>query len=156
MQYVILFVIVVALLYLSRYFPKVAFSILGVLAVGAGAIVLTTTDIALNSRSRIPVDNIEIENPVITPSYGSGFKFNARLKNLHASEELKESIISITMLDCTDDSAQNCEVVGQTEQRIILQIPPNQARDVERTFTFESVEPRGTVKWNYEVTRTRS
>lgn len=156
MQFILLFIIVIALLYLSRYFPKVAFTILGLLVLGAGVIVLTTTDVAQNSRSRLPLENIEIENPVMTPSYRGGYRFNARLTNHHDKTELLESNISITLLDCADDSENSCKVIGQSDERINIRIPPKQTRDVERTISFDSVKPLGDLRWRFEITSTRS
>ncbi len=156
MQFVLLAIIVGALLYMSRYFPKVAFSFLGVLVLGAIAIVFTTTDFAQNSRSRIPIEDIGIENPVMTDAYGGGYRFNARLNNNNESVELKESIISITMLDCLDETEQSCTVIGQSEQRVSILVPPTQARDISRTLSFDSAKPAGTIRWQFRVTQTRS
>ena len=156
MQWALLAVIVAALIYLSRYFPRIAFALLGALVIGAAAIVLTTTDLAIVSRSKLPVEDIVIENPVMTPAYGGSYRFNARLNNSNDSYELKETMISITMLDCTDGSEDNCKVIGQEEQRVNLRIPPGQARDVSKTISFGSAQPIGTVRWTFRVTDTRS
>ena len=156
MQFVLLAIIVGALLYLSRYFPKLAFSVLGVLVLGAIAIVFTTTDIAQNSRSRLPIDDIIIENPVMTDAYGGGYRFSARLNNSNQDIALKESIVSITMLDCPDETEQGCTVIGQSEQRVSIIVPPTQSRDISRTLSFDSAKPSGIVKWQFNVTQTRS
>jgi len=159
MQWALLAIIVVALLYMSRFYPRVAFGVLGVLVIGAAIIVLTTTDIADINRSKLPVSDIQIENPVMTPAYGGGFRFNARLLNTHPSATLKESTVSITMLDCPEDagdSNENCQVIGQQDQRVITKIPPGQARDVARTLKFDSANPKGSVRWKIIITETRS
>jgi hypothetical protein len=159
MQWALLAVIVVALLYMSRFYPKVAFGVLGVLVIGTAVIVFTTTDIADINRSKLPISAVEIENPIMTPAYGGGFRFNARLLNTHQSTTLKESTLSITMLDCPQDSGDSddsCQVIGQQDQRIIVKIPPGQARDVSRTLKFDSAKPRGNVRWKIIVTETRS
>ena len=160
MQWVLLIVMVGALLFLSRFYPKVAFSILGALVIAAAVIVFTTTDIAQLNRSKLPVEDIRIENPVITPSYGGGFRLNARLVNSNPSTLLKESVISITMLDCdpaaqseTDDS---CQVIGQTDERINKKVPAGQARDISQTLSFDLSRPKGTLRWKIIVTETRS
>jgi hypothetical protein len=156
MQWVLLAVIVAALIYLSRYFPKIAFAILGVLIIGATAIVFTTTDFAINTRSRLPVEDIVIENPIMTASYGGGYRFSARFNNTNDSIELRESIVSITMLDCPGDSDDDCSVIGQEEERVILRIPPAQARDVSKTISFGAAQPQGSVRWKFKITETRS
>ena len=148
-----------ALLYMSRFYPKVAFGVLGVLVIGALVIVFTTNEVAQLNRSKLPVEDIKIENPVFTPAYGDGFRFNARLINTHEFVTLKETTVSITLLDCPQDSGDSedgCQVIGQEDQRIIVKIPPSQARDVSRTLSFGSVKPRGNVRWRIKITETRS
>ncbi len=159
MQWVLLAVIVAALLYMSRFYPKVAFGVLGVLAIGALVIIFTTNEVAQLNRSKLPVEDIKIENPVFTPAYGDGFRFNARLINTHESVTLKEITVSITLLDCPQDlgdSEDGCQVIGQEEQRIIVKIPPGQARDVSQTLSFGSAKPRGNVRWQIKINETRS
>lgn len=156
MQWVLLAVIVAALLYLSRYRPKIAFSVLGVLVVASIAIILGTTDLAKVNRSKLQPEDIVIENPVITGSYAGGFRINARLLNNNTDYELKESAISITMLDCEDESQTNCQVLGQQEQRILVRIPPGQARDISRTLSFGSARPAKFLAWEFKVTKTRN
>ncbi len=163
MQWILLAVIVVALLYLSRFYPKVAFALLGVLVMGTAVIVFTTTDVAQRHRSRLPVADLKIENPIITSAYGDGFRLNARLLNTHESVTLKSTIISITMLDCAEDAGEfsdDCQVIGQEDQRVIVNIPPGQVRDIARTLSFNSAfglaKPLGTLRWRIEITETRS
>ncbi len=162
MQWVLLVMIVVALLYLSRFYPKTAFTVLGGLVLSVAVIVFTTTDVAQLKRSRLAVEYIKIENPIITPAYGDGFRFNARLLNSHESVTLKDATVSITMLDCvpdaggSGDSDVGCQVIGQQDKRIIVKIPPRQVRDVSKTLSFDSAKPLGTLRWRIKITQTRS
>ena len=156
MQWVLLVVVVAALLYLSRFYPKVGFGILAVLIAGAALIVLTTTDVAKTNRSKLPPEDILVENLVIVAAYGDAFKLNARLNNTHSSVELKELVLSVTMQDCQDQDSDNCQVMGQENERINLKIPPGQSRDISRVIAFPSIQPKGTLRWNVIVTETRS
>ena len=164
MQWFLLGVVVIALLYMSTHYPKTAFGILGALGLGAAVIVFSTQDNALRGRSRLPVGDIQIENAVMLPAYGGSYQFNARLLNAHASILLKESVVSITMLDCRgqDDDAPDdmpddgCAVIGQTDERFDTKIPPGQARDISRNLFFSAAKPSGTVRWQYQITETRS
>ena len=156
MQWIFLLVIVVSLFYLSRFFPKTAFSVLGVLVIGAGVMVLTTTEMAQFNRGKIANQDIQIENPVLTPTYAEGYRFNARLFNANQTHTLRELVISITMLDCASDEPESCRVIGQEDERINVGIPPGQARDVSRTISFDNAATTGTLKWEFKVTSTRS
>ena len=156
MQWILLLLIVAALLYLSRYYPRVAFGVLGVLVVGVLAFVLVTDDLALRKRSGLPADAIVIENTVVSGSYAGGFRFNARLVNHHPSLELKESVIGVTMLDCPGDSDDNCQVIGQQDRRVLVRIPPGQARDVGWTESFGNARPVHRLAWRYRIMETRT
>ncbi len=156
MQWILLLVIVVSLFYLSRYFPKTAFSVLGVLVIAAGAMVLSTTEMAQFNRGKIANEDILIENPVLTPTYAEGYRFNARLLNSNQNHSLRELVVSITMLDCASDEPASCRVIGQEDERINVRIPPGQARDVSRTLSFDNAAAAGALKWEFKVTSTRS
>ncbi len=156
MQWLLLAVIAVSLIYLSRYFPKVAFSILGALVVGAAIIVLTTTDLGDVTRGQLPVEDIIIENPVMIASYHGSYRFSARITNKNEETGLRESVVSITMLDCDDRETSGCRIIGQEEKRFAMPIPPLQSRDVSHTISFNSAKPTGDVRWEFRITRTRS
>ena len=154
MQWILLAVLIAALLVLSRYFPKVAFSILGVLVAGAIAIVLTTTDMGEVRRSGVPPDSIKIENPVLTEAYANSYRFNGRFVNTHDKKAVRESTLSVTMLDCPLEG--KCIVIGQQEKRINQEIPPGQARDVATTLTFGNARAAGELRWEIKITNTRT
>lgn len=158
MQWFLLGVVVIALLYMSSRYPKVAFSILGALALAAAVIVFSTTEDASRARQKLPVDAIKIENAVIADAYGGSHQLNARLVNTHASILLKEAVLSITMLDCKDDSvdSDDCTVIGQANERVTTKIPAQQARDISINVFFNDAEPSGTLRWKFQVTETRS
>ncbi len=156
MQWILLLVIVASLFYMSRYFPKTAFSVLGAMVIGAGVTVLTTTEMAQFNRGKIANQDIQVENPILTPTYAGGYRFNARLFNANQTHSLRELVISITMLDCVSDEPESCRVIGQEDERINVGIPPGQARDVARTLSFDDVAATGILKWEFKVTSTRS
>ncbi len=156
MQWILLLVIVVSLFYLSRYFPKTAFSVLGALVIAAGAMILATTEIAQFNRGKIANQDILIENPILTPTYAEGYRFNARLFNANLTHSLRELVISITMLDCASERLESCRVIGQEDERINVRIPPQQARDISRTLSFDNAAATGALKWEFKVTSTRS
>ncbi len=156
MQWVLLGIIAVALIVMSSRYPKVAFSLLGLLIAITAALFYSTTDSALLNRSKIALSDIRIQNPVMTPAYADSYRFNARLVNNSESVPLKEVTISITMYDCADDTQQSCQTIGQAEERININVPPTQARDVARTVSFHSASPEAFVRWDFQVTKTRS
>jgi len=156
MQWILLVIIVAGLLYLSRFYPKTGFSILGVLVLGAIFIIITSSERGENARAKLPTDDIIIENPVMTLGYREGYTLSARLINQNDSSTLRDSAISITMFDCLTSDRSSCTVIGQEEERINLVIPPGQSRDLSRYVSFEAVSPKGNIEWEFKVTQTRS
>ncbi|NKB77416.1 MAG: hypothetical protein GKR96_10350 [Gammaproteobacteria bacterium] len=156
MQWVLLGIIAIALILMSSRYPKAAFSLLGLLVAITAFLFYATTDSGFLSRSKLISSNIQIENAIMTPAYADSYRFNARLVNIDEAIALKEVTISITMFDCADETQSSCQVIGQAEERINVEIPPQQARDVARTISFYSASPEAFVRWSYLVTDTRS
>jgi hypothetical protein len=54
------------------------------------------------------------------------------------------------MRDCSDTST--CEVVGETEDVIYVDVPPGQARAVDDFVYFTALgSPRGKHQWDYHI-----
>ena len=129
---------------------------LGALVVGAIAVIILSTDGARLDRAKLPADNIVIENAVISAAYGGSYRLNARLKNTHDKYELKDAVVSVTMLDCNDSNESNCQIIGQESERIIISIPPGQSRDISQGYSFSSAKAENELRWKFAVTETRS
>ncbi|MEM7194493.1 MAG: hypothetical protein AAF402_06055 [Pseudomonadota bacterium] len=162
MQWALLGVIVIGLIAISGRYPKIAFSTLGALVIGALLMIYFTEDRADISRGKINPEEVIIENPVLTPAYGGSYQFAARLINQNTTALLKEVNISVTMLDCdsdtsaTDSSFADCPVIGQSDLRLNVRVPAGQARDVSQNVFFENAQPKGAVEWRFQVNKTRS
>lgn len=162
MQWLLLGIVAVALVFLSIYHPKTAFSMLFALGLAVLAAVYLTFDDGVLSRTKLPTEAVAIENAVVAESYGGSFQFNARLVNRHQSVLLKGVVVSITMLDCPaqhdDDGGDDgeCAVIGQRDAEINAKIPPGQARDISRNLAFDAAKPQGELRWRFLITRTRS
>ena len=156
MHWILLGVIAIALIIMSARYPKIAFSLLALLIAIVSAVIVTSTDSGFEARQKLPPKDVSIENPIMIPAYADSYRFNARLVNNNNEAILKETTLSITISDCSDQSETYCQVIGQTEQRFTVTIPPGQARDVERMVSFDAASPESWVKWTYKVTATRS
>ncbi len=156
MQWILIGVIVISLLVMSSIYPKVAFSVLGALTIAAVIFFYGARENGFLSGQRLLVSDVQIENAVITPAYGGSYQLNARLVNNHVSVTLKESVLSITMLDCPNGGENNCMVIGQSAERINVKIPAHQARDISVNMFFERATPSNTIRWQYKVIETRN
>jgi hypothetical protein len=153
MQWALLAVIIIALFLLSGRYPKVAFGILGALVIAAVAIILLTEDDASLNKAKIGPGDVMVENIAGIPAYGGGYRLTGRIKNNHESAELKEVMLSIMMEDCMDSG---CEVVGQTNERVNLRVPADQARDFSVTVYLGETSISGSIRWSFDVIETRS
>ena len=153
MQWALLAVIVVALFLMSGRYPRLAFSILGVLVVAAIAVILFTEDDASLRKEQIAPTDVSIESVVGQPAYGGGYRLTGRITNGHQSAELKAVMLSIVMQDCVEN---DCAAVGQADERLNLRVPNGQSRDFSVTVYLGEADISGSIRWSIDVTDTRS
>lgn len=155
MHWILLAVVVVGLLYLAWYFPRVGFAVLGGIVVAGVVVVLVTTDLVRGARGRLPVGAIVIEAPRMQLTYANSYRFMADLVNQHPIYTLQEVVVSITMLDCAGEAAAHCQTLDTHAVSFEVWIPPLESRMVAQTATFAAT-PRDTVRWLFTVSDTRS
>lgn len=160
MQWILLGVVGVALAALATRYPKIAFGLLGALLLGAALIVSLTAEQGAWRRQQLPVQDIQIQTPMMRPGYGDSYQFSARLLNTHGRLALREAVLRISMLDCPAGADQHadreCTLLGQAEPRVHVKIPPQQARDVSANVVFGAAKPSGALRWKYQLLETRS
>ncbi len=159
MQWAMLAVILIGLFLISGRFPKLAFSVFGVLvAVVIGALVFTSDRVAKVARV-ISVEDVTLSNMTVVPAYGGSYRFGGRLQNSHEEAELRETMVHVFMLDCAnhaDPESQDCMSVGQQNQRLNTRVPSMQARDFQMNLYFGSPVIQGKIAWRYEVTEVKN
>ena len=156
MQWALLAVVIIGLFMISGRYPKAAFSILGVLVVAAVAYVLWSMDKTGLKKPQIPPQSLVIENTAVVPSYANSYRITGRVANNHDSVALKETTMKIEQLDCKKDDAADCRIVGQALERLVLTIPPGQARDFSLTVHFGAPAISGNIDWHFEITSTKN
>ncbi len=156
MQWALLAIIVVGLFLISGRYPKVAFSVLGVLVVATVITLLLTTDKATVGRQKVAATSVVVENTVVTPAYAGSYRITGRLLNQDATTDLKEITLSVAMQDCQDPSESACQIVGQAVKRINLRVPAGQARDFATNIYIGEPWISGIIRWQFEVTETRN
>lgn len=156
MQWLLLALIVIALLFMSTRYPRAAFSMLGVLLAVGVAVYVVSEQRQTRSSESILLQEIVLEDASMAPAYADSYVFSARLVNSSDKASLSEAVIGIKMLDCPDADSDACLILGGTEERVVVRIPPGQARDVTRNIYFQAAKPRGVVKWRYRVLKTKS
>jgi len=156
MQWALLAVIIIGLFMISGRYPKLAFGVLGVIIFGTAATVFMTTDEAVLKRQKVSAASVEIANTTVIPAYAGSYRISGRLSNAHESAELKGITLSVVMMECMGATRTECQIVGQSSERINLRVPAGQVRDFSTNFYFGEPAISGSVQWQFEVTDTRS
>lgn len=101
-------------------------------------------------QSRLPLNQIELLHMQVTPGLNArSYIVDGRLRNQSEDLTINMIVLQVTLKDCMADS---CQVVGQEDRRIFLQVPPTQSRDFEVTVPFSSmVDLRGSPEWQFGV-----
>ena len=156
MQWVMLTLVIVGLIVLSGRYPKLAFGILGTL-LASGAVILWLTSDKSFDLKRAGVDVIKVDNTAVIPAYAGSFRLTGRLINRHESIAIREVILSIIMRDCptANGDSPDCLIVGQTTERLNLDIPASQARDFATTIYLGEPAISGMIHWQFEITDAR-
>ena len=154
---VIIIGVIIAAFVIPR-FGRVVVGLVGlVVALGViGAIILFVMDRRQKAerelaKTRIRSQEVELVDLVLRPGYsGSSFTLVGRVRNRSGRYTLNEMRLKFTMKDCGE--ADNCEVVGQTEDAMYVNVPPGQARDLNESVYFTGLgSPRGKHQWDYQV-----
>jgi hypothetical protein len=139
-------------------FGKVVLGLIGVLVVvavigGIALLVMNQREQAERqaARTRIQKSEVELVDLGLGSSYGTGsYKLGGRVRNQSTRYTLSEMKLKFTMRDCTE--AGGCEVVGQTEDTMYVNVPPSQARDLNESVYFSGLgTPHGKHQWDYEI-----
>lgn len=104
---------------------------------------------------RIPVAKAQLSHMQVRPGLNSrSFVVSGRLQNAAQSFTIHSAILQATIEDC---HSAECEIVGQEEVEVQLEIPPTQARDFSMTIPFPTV-PKilGEATWRYEILKVRA
>lgn len=150
----IIIILLIAVLILAAFlFPQFRRSLwttlVVVLCVVAGIIWLDSRQRELQ-HSRLPLSQIELLHMQMKPGLNArSFVVKGRLRNQSEELTINMIVLQVTLNDCV---AEICQVVGQEDRRIFLQVPPAQSRDFEATVPFSSVaDLRGTPEWQFVV-----
>lgn len=157
MIWIVVVLVIIAAFALPRFGKALAglFGVLLVLAI-VGAIILFVMDRRQKAerelaKTRIKTAEVDLVDLGLRNGYGAGsYTLVGRVRNRSGRYTLNEMRLKLTMKDCGDTNS--CEVVGQTEEAIYVNVPPGQARDLNEFVSFTGLgSPRGKHQWDYEI-----
>ena len=147
---ILLIVVLVLAAFLFPQFRRSLWAILvAVLCVVAGIIWLDTRQRELE-LTRLPLSQVNLLHMQVNAGMNARtYVVNGRLQNQSKNLTINMIVLQVTLEDCV---AESCQVVGQEERRLLLEVPPAQSRDFETTVPFSSVvDLKGTPDWHFSV-----
>lgn len=153
-----LFLLILIMILVAAYLPKFrrALGMTLIILLGAiGFIIWQDTRERQLEFQRIPVSQAQLSHMQVRPGLNSrSFVVTGRLQNAAQSFTILSATLQATLEDC---HATECEIVGQEEIEIPLEIPPGQARDFSMTIPFPTV-PKivGEPTWRYDILKVRA
>ena len=153
-----LFLLILIMILVAAYLPKFrrALGMTLIILLGAiGFIIWQDTRERQLEFQRIPVSQAQLSHMQVRPGLNSrSFVVTGRLQNAAQSFTILSATLQATIEDC---HATECEIVGQEEVEIPLEIPPGQARDFSLTIPFPTM-PKivGEPTWRYDILKVRA
>ena len=153
-----LILLIVVMILVAAYLPKFrrALGMTLMLLLGAiGFIIWQDTQERKLEFQRIPAAQAQLSHMQVRPGLNSrSFVVTGRLQNTAQSFTILSATLQATIEDC---HTAECEIIGQEEVEILLEIPPNQARDFSITIPFHTIPKiMGDPTWRYEILRVRA
>lgn len=153
-----LFFLIFLIILVAVYLPKFrrALGIMIIILFGAiGFIIWQDTKERELEFRRIPVGQVQLSQMNVRPGLNSrSFVVSGRLHNTSQKYSLLSATLQATLEDCR---AVSCEIIGQENVEIPLEIPPNQARDFSITIPFPTMpQALGEPVWRYQIERVRA
>ncbi len=149
MTWIALLIVAVILIAMSMYYPRIAFSLLGVLLVSA-IIIYRLTGSDVNGQS-IPPEKLALENLHMQKSYADSYDLLGRIRN-NADRPLREFSVLVQALDCPQaKDTVDCSIIGEKNISVYIQVPSRQARDFRENIYFGQIQPTKTLAWRYHL-----
>ena len=150
---IIIILLILVLLLAAFLFPPFRRSLWAtlvvVLCVIAGIIWLDNRERELQ-HSRLPLSQVQLLHMQAKPGLNTRtYVVNGRIRNQSKEFTINMIKLQVTLQDCI---SERCDVIGQTNHRLFLEVPPDQARNFEASIPFPSiVKMRGTPEWQFAV-----
>lgn len=112
------------------------------------------------SANLIPPQEIELIGFRMQHGHASVYELSGRVQNHSPQFGLFRLSLRVLALDCPDAQAarSDCAVIGEQLERLSVDVPAGQARDVNDRVRFADapMKLRGVLRWEFEVAATGS
>jgi hypothetical protein len=155
-------VVFLAVVFLLVRFPRFrrwfAIIVLGVMVVGAvggvGAYLYNERETD-RLRGLIKPGDLKLEGLRLTPpsSLSSYWEVKGKVMNV-SQHSLQAFTLKITVKDCPDPNS--CIVVGESNDSVWVEVPPNQMRAFSDLVTFQNLPQLVGMRWDFVLTEARA
>lgn len=151
-----LVVILAVLIWLGNLRLMISFLVTAALVI----IALLVFDMFGDRRSAalIPHAEVELIDFQMQSRHGGAYSLEGRVHNHSPEYGLLRVGLRLLALDCPNEEvpAKQCTVIGEQTERLGVDIPAGQARDVWHRIRFDTqpLTPHGMLRWKFEVVHT--
>ena len=152
MHWILLAIIAVLLILMAGRYPKVAFSLLGVLVAAVVALYQLFDD-QEGGLKDISVEQVKIQDIRLTPYYADGFRVSGTIQNQSEDHDISELEIRFSVLDCPTGSEDNadCQTVSELSRKVRVHIPYSESTLFETTIQPGELKMQGERRWKFKV-----
>ncbi len=148
--------IAVGLIIITLGYKRSLFILLATLLIGVVFIIWYAEYYEEKGSGLVDVGEVALENFSVRKTYGDSYEMSARVRNMSTEYMLTAVGMELNASDCkTDTEGESCIIVGQQEQEIQVDVPPQQARDIVQQFNFPAMRPVGSLRWSHVLLYTR-
>lgn len=152
MHWVLLAILAIVLIASASRFPKLAFSLLAVLVAVAAGLYYIDEPPSEGLPEHLDPAQVTVHNVTMVPYYAGGFKADGEVTNQSADYDLTGLTIRFSVEDCVDiDVDDSCKPVSQTEQRVLVHVPPGATRTFEQPVAPRRTAVEGKRRWKFKV-----
>lgn len=151
-------VIIIALAVFSPAFRTLLLCLAALAAIAGGIIYFWQQSQDAAAKRRVPDSDVVFENLRMGKSqYGDSYRLNGRLRNNNKRYTVTQIVLRITLKDCPIESDpaktdQACDIVGETDNTLFLDVPPGQVRDIDDGVYFSSgSNVHRQMRWHYGI-----
>ena len=151
---ILVLVFILVAVYQPRFRRALGITLL-VLTVLIGVIIWQDTKERDLEFERISVPQTQLSHMRVRPGLNSrSFVVAGRIQNFAKNYTILSARLQATVKDCEGEA---CEIVGQENILVPVNIPPGQSRDFSVAIPFPGIpEVKGEAVWTYDILRVRA
>jgi hypothetical protein len=155
--FILLFLILVVAVWFPRFRLAMGLTLVALL-ISMSVIIWQDTQERDLEWQRVALSEVKLSHMEVRPGLNSrSFVVNGRLQNDSPEFTLMSATLQVTLEDCHGIKGLECELIGQGQTDLLLEVPMGQARDFQTTVPFATVPKlQGEANWHYEILRVRA